>query len=285
MLALMIGLAVGIDYALFIVSRYRAELAEGRDREEAAGRAVGTAGSAVVFAGLTVIIALAGLAVVGIPILDQMGLAAAGHRRHRRPHRPHPAARRCSASRAAGPSAAGDAAAAPAARARRRAAEEPAGHLGTRWARSSSAARWSSCCSRWSASAPSPFPRRTCELGLPDDGTAAPDTTQRKAYDLLTEGFGPGFNGPLIVVVDATAQRPQGGRRPGRQRRINGLDDVVDGHPAAFNQAGDTALLTVIPERQADPRRPRTWSPTSATRAPSSRPTPAPTCWSPAPPR
>ncbi|MFD7890929.1 MMPL family transporter, partial [Streptomyces albidoflavus] len=77
-LAMMIGLAVGIDYALFIVSRYRAELAEGREREEAAGRAVGTAGSAVVFAGLTVVIALAGLTVVNIPILTKMGLAAAG---------------------------------------------------------------------------------------------------------------------------------------------------------------------------------------------------------------
>ncbi|MEU1949303.1 MMPL family transporter, partial [Streptomyces sp. NPDC020125] len=77
-LAMMIGLAVGIDYALFIVSRYRAELAEGRDREEAAGRAVGTAGSAVVFAGLTVVIALVGLAVVNIPMLTKMGFAAAG---------------------------------------------------------------------------------------------------------------------------------------------------------------------------------------------------------------
>ncbi|WP_159063159.1 MMPL family transporter, partial [Streptomyces scabiei] len=77
-LALMIGLAVGIDYALFIVSRYRSELAEGRGREEAVGRAVGTAGSAVVFAGLTVVIALAGLAVVNVPMLTKMGLAAAG---------------------------------------------------------------------------------------------------------------------------------------------------------------------------------------------------------------
>ena len=76
-LALMIGLAVGIDYALFIVSRFRHELAIGRDPEEAAGRAAGTAGSAVVFAGLTVIIALAGLSVVGIPFLAQMGIAAA----------------------------------------------------------------------------------------------------------------------------------------------------------------------------------------------------------------
>lgn len=77
-LATMVGLAVGIDYALFVVSRYRAELARGRDREEAAAHAVGTAGSAVVFAGLTVVIALAGLCVVGIPLLTQMGLAAAG---------------------------------------------------------------------------------------------------------------------------------------------------------------------------------------------------------------
>src|SRR5204863_2725221 len=71
-LALMLGLAVGIDYALFIVSRFRHELQEGTDGRTAAGRAVGTAGSAVVFAGLTVIIALAGLSVVGIPVLASM---------------------------------------------------------------------------------------------------------------------------------------------------------------------------------------------------------------------
>src|SRR6478736_3329242 len=77
-LALMLGLAVGIDYSLFITSRYRHNLALGLERQEAAARAVGTAGTAVVFAGLTVIIALAGLSVVGIPFLTAMGLAAAG---------------------------------------------------------------------------------------------------------------------------------------------------------------------------------------------------------------
>lgn len=76
-LALMLGLAVGIDYALFIMSRYRHYLAEGMDGEEAAGRAAGTAGSAVVFAGATVVIALAGLTVAGVPFLTVMGLAAA----------------------------------------------------------------------------------------------------------------------------------------------------------------------------------------------------------------
>ena len=74
----MLGLAVGIDYALFILSRYRTELRHTTDREHAIGLAVGRAGSAVVFAGLTVIIALAALAVVQIPFLTAMGLAAAG---------------------------------------------------------------------------------------------------------------------------------------------------------------------------------------------------------------
>ena len=77
-LALMIGLAVGIDYALFILSRHRSQLAGGMDPEESAARATGTAGSAVVFAGLTVVIALSGLAVVGIPFLTVMGVGAAG---------------------------------------------------------------------------------------------------------------------------------------------------------------------------------------------------------------
>ncbi|NED65890.1 MMPL family transporter, partial [Streptomyces sp. SID10244] len=73
----MLGIAVSIDYALFIVSRYRSELNLGGSREAAVGRAVGTAGSAVVFAGLTVMIAVAALAVVGIPFITQMGVAAA----------------------------------------------------------------------------------------------------------------------------------------------------------------------------------------------------------------
>ena len=77
-LALMLGLAVGIDYSLFITSRHRQNLLDGLSPEEAVGRAVGTAGSAVVFAGATVVIALAGLAVVDIPFLTVMGLAAAG---------------------------------------------------------------------------------------------------------------------------------------------------------------------------------------------------------------
>src|SRR5690606_3273711 len=77
MLALMIGLAVGIDYALFILSRHRTQLAQGMDAEESAATAVATAGGSVVFAGVTVMIALAGLLIVGIPFLGLMGVTAA----------------------------------------------------------------------------------------------------------------------------------------------------------------------------------------------------------------
>ena len=77
MLAVMLGLAVGIDYALFITSRHRDQLRDGMEPEESVAEAVATAGSAVVFAGLTVMIALGGLAVAGIPFLTTMGVAAA----------------------------------------------------------------------------------------------------------------------------------------------------------------------------------------------------------------
>ena len=78
LLPLMLGLAVGIDYSLFIISRYQNELADGHERTTAAGRAVGTAGTAVVFAGLTVVVALAALSIAGLSLLTALGIAAAG---------------------------------------------------------------------------------------------------------------------------------------------------------------------------------------------------------------
>lgn len=247
-LAMMIGLAVGIDYALFILSRYRAELAEGREREEAAGRAVGTAGSAVVFAGLTVVIALVGLSVVNIPMLTKMGIAAAGTvavavlialtmipallgyvgRRVK------PAGEK---SRLFGG---------------RRKAGQPhqAGrpNLGTRWAsfvvRRPVAVLLLGIVGLGAAAVPA----GSLELGLPDDGSQPTSTTQRRAYDLLSEGFGPGFNGPLMVVVDARdSDRPKAAFTE-VEDRIKGLEDVVTVAPAAPNKAGDTATITVIPD-------------------------------------
>ncbi|MEZ3179952.1 MMPL family transporter [Streptomyces pimonensis] len=244
-LASMIGLAVGIDYALFVVSRYRAELAEGREREEAAGRAVGTAGSAVVFAGLTVVIALVGLSVVNIPMLTKMGIAAAGTvalavlialtlipallgyagRRIR------PAGER---SKLFG----GD-----------RAAKKPQRpNTGTRWASFAVRRPVAVLLLGVIGLGAAAVPVASLELGLPDDGSQPTSTTQRRAYDLLSEGFGPGFNGPLVVVVDAKGSDDPQAVFQQAGDAIKGLDNVVNVGPAQPSKAGDTATITVVPD-------------------------------------
>jgi RND superfamily putative drug exporter len=246
-LAMMIGLAVGIDYALFIVSRYRAELAEGREREEAAGRAVGTAGSAVVFAGLTVVIALVGLAVVNIPMLTKMGIAAAGTvviavlialtmipallgYAGRRVKPAGEKSKLLGGGRAAGGKKAG----------------RP--NLGTRWARFVVRRPVAVLLLGVVGLGAAAIPAASLELGLPDDGSQPTSTTQRRAYDLLSEGFGAGFNGPLLVVVDAKGSDAPKEAFTAVSDGIKGLDGVVAVTPPAPNKAGDTATITVIPD-------------------------------------
>ncbi|WP_328748897.1 MMPL family transporter [Streptomyces sp. NBC_00285] len=238
-LAMMLGLAVGIDYALFVVSRYREERAKGRAPQEATALAVGTAGSAVVFAGLTVVIALAGLAVVGIPMLTKMGLAAAGavvvavlialtlvpallgfwpnavlRRKDRKQARPD---------------------------------KEPEDNGGTRWA-------------RFVLRRPLPvlilgvvglgalaLPMTSLQLGMPGDEAKPTSTTERRAYDALAEGFGPGFNGPLTVVVDAKGDDDAKAAAAAISKDIGATKGVVSVSPARFNEAGDTAVFSVVP--------------------------------------
>jgi RND superfamily putative drug exporter len=91
-------------------------------------------------------------------------------------------------------------------------------------------------------------PATKLELGLPDDGSQPTSTTQRRAYDLLSEGFGPGFNGPLMVVVDAKASDSPKAAVATVTDDIKGLKDVVTVTPATYNKAGDTAMITVIPD-------------------------------------
>ncbi|MFG2682786.1 MMPL family transporter [Streptomyces sp. NPDC048392] len=252
-LAMMIGLAVGIDYALFIVSRYRAELAEGREREEAAGRAVGTAGSAVVFAGLTVVIALVGLAVVNIPMLTKMGIAAAGTVAVAvlialtlipallgyAGRRVKPAGAK---SKLLGRSRKGTE------QPEGKAGGQPKANLGTRWAsfvvRRPLAVLLLGVIGLGAAA----IPASSLELGLPDDGSQPTSTTQRRAYDLLSEGFGPGFNGPLMVVVDAKGSDAPKDAFTDVEQQIKDLDGVVAVAPPAPNKGGDTATITVIPD-------------------------------------
>ncbi|MFD0308017.1 MMPL family transporter [Streptomyces sp. NPDC127119] len=258
-LALMIGLAVGIDYALFIVSRYRAELAEGRDREEAAGRATGTAGSAVVFAGLTVVIALAGLAVVNVPMLTKMGLAAAGTvvvavlialtmipaMLGYAGGKIRPAnEKRKDKRKDSGKGEAKD-------------RGKDTGTSAGKPSRPNMGTRWASFVIRRPAAVlllgvvglgVIAVPATQLELGLPDDGSQPTSTTQRRAYDLLSEGFGPGFNGPLMIVVDAKKSADPTAAFTAVTDGIKGLKDVVTVTPATPNKAGDTATITVIPD-------------------------------------
>ncbi|MFH9012749.1 MMPL family transporter [Streptomyces sp. NPDC017943] len=246
-LAMMLGLAVGIDYALFVVSRYREERARGRAPQEAAATAVGTAGSAVVFAGLTVVIALAGLAVVGIPMLTRMGLAAAGA-----------VVVGVLVALTLVPAFLGlwpDAVLSRRSRRGGRTGQDGRANGGTRWA--------SLVLRR-----PIPvlllgvvglgalaLPAADLQLGMPGDEAKPTSATERRAYDALAEGFGPGFNGPLTVVVDARDAADPQGAAARVAREIGSTEGVVTVSPARFDRSGDTAVLSVVPATApTDPR-------------------------------
>ncbi|TPQ20715.1 MMPL family transporter [Streptomyces sporangiiformans] len=254
-LAMMIGLAVGIDYALFIVSRFRAERVEGQGPEESAGRALGTAGSAVVFAGLTVIVALAGLAVVNVPMLTKMGLAAAGTvavsvlvaitlvpallgfapvkvmaRKGRLQYAVKPLSergQRKAAKRAAKP------------------AKKDKSNLGSRWAsyvlRHPVAVLLIGVVGLGTVAVPA----TSLELGLPGEGSMSTETTQRRAYDMLSESFGPGFNGPLMITVQAEDAKKAADSAGKAFDRNPGVASVS---PATANKANDTAIINIIPK-------------------------------------
>ncbi|WP_160314880.1 MMPL family transporter [Streptomyces sp. x-45] len=241
--AIMLGLAVGIDYALFIVSRYREERAKGRTAQEAVALATGTAGSAVVFAGLTVVIALVGLSVVGIPMLTEMGLGAAGAvvvgvlialtlvpaflgfwpnailtRKDRKARRAGGTPR-----------------------------ETRKVNGGTRWASFVLRRPLPVLLAAVAGLGALALPMTDLQLGMPGDEAKSTETTQRRAYDALAEGFGPGFNGPLTVVVDAKGADDPKAAAETVSERIGGTEGVVSVSPAQFNESGDTAVFSVVP--------------------------------------
>ena len=203
-LAVMIGLAVGIDYALFIMSRYRQERSR-MDGPDAAGMAVGTAGSSVVFAGATVFIALFALLVARISFLTAMGLAAAGTvfmavlvALTLVPAMLGLLGDKAFAGRI--PGVAGN----PTKRRPRR--TKPT--MGNRWVRMVQRVPGVVMALVVLGLGALTAPVLHMELALPADTTSNPDTTQRKAADLLSEGFGPGINGPFLVIVDGANANP-----------------------------------------------------------------------------
>ncbi|MFE0799488.1 MMPL family transporter [Streptomyces sp. NPDC058812] len=243
-LASMLGLAVGIDYALFVVSRYREERENGHEAREAAGLAVGTAGSAVVFAGLTVVIALAGLSVVGVPMLTKMGLCAAGA-----------VVVGVLVALTLVPALLGMWPNAVLSRkARRRGAAGSGEHRtgatdngGTRWARfvlRRPVAVLLACVAGLGVLA---LPAADLQLGMPGDEAKPVSTTERRAYDALADGFGPGFNGPLTIVADVEDASDPQAAAAAIAERIRGTDGVVSVSPPRFNAAGDTALFSAVP--------------------------------------
>jgi RND superfamily putative drug exporter len=234
-LAIMIGIGVGIDYALFVVTRFRQHLHEGLPVTEAAGRANATAGQAVLFAGTTVVIAIVGLLLAGLPAVTTMGFAVAitvvvsmaiavtllpgllgwaGTRIDR--FAIH----------------------------RRKATDAAHETLSGRWAH-----RVGRRPGRYAVTALVGLlvlaaPVLALRVGFADDGNAAPDTTQRLAYDLTTEAYGPGFNGPLTVVVEDPAHGDAAARVHDALAATDGIALVS---APLVNEAGDTSVMFANP--------------------------------------
>lgn len=201
-LAVMLGLAVGIDYSLFILSKYRTLLLQGYGYQDAAGRAIGTAGNAVLFAAATVIIALGALSVVRIPFMTAMGLAAAatiavaalvaititpafmGMFGKRVFGRKTAAAIKAAQAKGVQPG-----------------REVRTGRIWGKWVDLTVKHPIAIAVPIIAVLLIASIPTFKLDLGLPGDQTAASDSTQRKAYDLLTKAFGPGYNAPLTLLV------------------------------------------------------------------------------------
>ena len=189
----MIGLGVGIDYSLFVVTRHKQNLTDGMEMEASIGHAVGTSGSAVVFAGVTVIIAITGLRLADLPYITTLGdtaaivvavmvLAAITLL----PALIAVVGRRIDSLRVPTLGRTGD----------------PQHNMWARMAHTVSRRPWLFGTASVLLLVVLALPLRSMELGIADDGTAPKSTTQRQAYDLLSEGFGPGVNGPLLVTVE-----------------------------------------------------------------------------------
>jgi RND superfamily putative drug exporter len=233
-LALMLGLAVGIDYALFIVSRHRQHLDEGMSVEESVALSVATAGSAVCFAGLTVFIALAGLLVVGIPFLSTMGLGAAGTvlLAVLIANTMLPALLGFAGMRAA--------------KRRKPPAEHP---WGERWGRHVTSHPVVAIVGVIVILGVIIIPIHDMRLGLPDASTLPKGSTQYKAYGLLSKGFGPGFNGPLTIVTDAS-QLPKSDWPkvpPKVALALHQANDVASVAKPVLNSTGAISIISVTP--------------------------------------
>jgi putative drug exporter of the RND superfamily len=243
-LAVMIGLAVGIDYSLFIVNRQRRLILDEKlSAREAASRSIGTAGSAVFFAGLTVIIALCGMLVIGIGFLSTMALVAAasvlinvllaltllpallglvGERI-------------CTAK----------------ARTKNTASRNKASHgFSHRWANITVKYRWIIIILVVLGLGTAAIPVTKMELGIPSGASANLDTPARQSYDIISKGFGEGFNGPLLLVAQPNNPSDKISMQTlGKLvQELQMHDNVTLVSPMGVNATGDIAIISLIPK-------------------------------------
>ena len=246
-LGVMIGLGVGIDYALFILSRHREQADQGMDLKESIARSVATSGAAVTFAGGTVIIALLSLAVAQIPIITAMGYTAAiavvcailaantllpailgllGHRfdslrlpfrRFRRGTTPQ--------------------------------TEEDHDRTGwARWARGVARMRWSAVVASLAVLLVLAFPTLSLEFGQADTAQGPKEAQSTRAYDLLSTGFGPGSNGPILVAIRLDGKPDDRAALARLTEALKGEANVASVSPPELSRGNTAATITVTPK-------------------------------------
>jgi len=237
-LATMIGLGVGIDYALFIVTRHKLQLAEGMEIRESIARATATAGGAVVFAGFTVVIALCSLAFAGIPLVSTLGFTAAvavvvavGAATTLLPAMlgalgPHINSLRVKLGRTHPDD------------------KEP--HGWRRWAERVSDRPWTASIAALLVLIVLALPVFQLELGQNDISALPKETTSRQAYDSLNAGFGPGVNGPLLIASEFSSPSEAKQVLPKLERAIGGSEDVEGVSEPSLDKQGTVAVFTVI---------------------------------------
>ncbi|MCW2979132.1 MAG: hypothetical protein JWO14_859, partial [Solirubrobacterales bacterium] len=237
-LATMIGLGVGIDYALFIVTRHKLQLKEGMDLRESIARATATAGGAVVFAGFTVVIALCSLAVAGIPLVSTLGYTAAisvviavcaaatllpamlgalgPHINSLRFHigKTHP--------------------------------DDKEPHGWRNWAERIVKIPWRSTLVALFILVLLALPIFKLQLGQNDISALPEETTSRQAYDGLNSGFGPGVNGPLLIASEFTTPEEAQKVLPALQKTMGGTEDIAAVTEPTLSEDKKVAVFTVI---------------------------------------
>jgi RND superfamily putative drug exporter len=252
-LATMIGLGVGIDYGLFIVTRHLEQLREGMDLRESVARSVATSGGAVLFAGSTVIIALLALSVAGIPLVTTLGYTAAIV----------VAVAMCAALTLApallslvGPRI--HALAPLGRRPTRRISVEPRRGGWYRWAEAVAAHPGRAILASLVLLLALAVPLRTLHLGQTDIGALPTNTQARQAYGAMSDGFGPGSNGPVLVVV-ALSKPAAGGASDPRlmtlRQDMATTAGVASASQPLVNSAGTAAVYTVISKYAPSDRR------------------------------